>query len=85
MVLRFLIRLVANNDQLVQKLSESYPMRKAAQFVVRAVYQSKNILQESGLDKKLTPEEFREAMRKIAQNLQGQIRQASDDFKRKMK
>jgi mediator of RNA polymerase II transcription subunit 9 len=85
MVLRFLIRLVANNDQLVQKLSESYPMRKAAQFVVHAVYQSKNILQESGLDKKLTPEEFREAMRKIAQNLQGQIRQASDDFKRKMK
>lgn len=85
MVLRLLIRILANNEQLVQKLSDSYPMRKAAQFVVRAFFQSKHIIEDVGLDKKLSPEEFRVAMRKIAQNLQGQIKDATDDIKRRMK
>ncbi|EFA09949.2 hypothetical protein TcasGA2_TC012102 [Tribolium castaneum] len=66
-------------------LSESYPMRKAAQVVVRAVYHGKNLIEERGLDKRLSPEEFRALMKRIAQNLQGQIKQASDEFKHKMK
>lgn len=85
MVFRFLIRILANNEQLVQKLSDSYPMRKAAQIVVRAFFQSKHIIEDVGLDKKLSPEEFRVAMRKIAANLQGQIKDATDDIKRRMK
>lgn len=85
MVLRFVLRVLANNEQLVQKLSESYPMRRAAQFVVRIMYHGKNLIEEKGLEKKLTPEEFRQAMRKVAQNLQGQIKQAHEDIKRKMK
>ncbi|XP_008197725.1 protein NCBP2AS2 homolog [Tribolium castaneum] len=85
MVFRLLIRLLANNEQLVQRLSESYPMRKAAQVVVRAVYHGKNLIEERGLDKRLSPEEFRALMKRIAQNLQGQIKQASDEFKHKMK
>lgn len=85
MVLRFVIRFLANNEQLVQRLSESYPMRKAAQIVVRAVYHGKNLIEEKGLDKKLSPQEFRDLMKQVAQNLQGQIKQASDEFKQKMK
>ncbi|XP_063921173.1 protein NCBP2AS2 homolog [Zophobas morio] len=83
MVLRFLIRLLANNEQLVQKLSESYPMRKAAQILVRAAFQSKNLIEEKGLNKMLTPEEFRETMKKVARNFQNQIKQASDEFRQK--
>jgi len=83
MVLRFLIRLLANNELLVQKLSESYPVRKAAQLVVRMMNTSKDFAQQHGLDRKLTPEEFRNLMRAFASKLQNQIRQTQEEIKRK--
>lgn len=85
MVFRFLIRILANNEQLVQKLSESYPMRKAAQIVVRTVFHGKNLIEEKGLNRMMTPEGFKEIMRKIANNFQGQIKEFGEEFKQKRK
>ncbi|XP_050303596.1 protein NCBP2AS2 homolog [Anthonomus grandis grandis] len=85
MVLRFIIRLLANNEHLVQKLSESYPMRKAAQIVVRAMYTGKNLIEETKLHEKLTPEQFRELMRDVSSTFQKQIKQARETFEKKMK
>lgn len=34
MVLRFLFRYLANNEHIVSRLAESYPVRRAAQLVV---------------------------------------------------
>lgn len=85
MVLRFLIRILANNEHLVQRLSESYPMRRAAQLIVRAMFTSKNFIEERRLHEKLTPEQFRALMSDIAANLQNRIKQAQDNIKGKMK
>lgn len=85
MVLRFLIRILANNEHLVQRLSESYPMRKAAQIIVRAVFSGKNFIEERKLHEKLTPEQFRALMHEIGTNFQNKIKQAHENFKGKMK
>lgn len=85
MVLRFIIRILANNEQLVQRLSESYPMRKAAQIVVRAMFTGKNFIEERRLHEKLSPEQFRALMQEVAMTLQKQIKDAQEIMKRKMK
>ncbi|KAL1505981.1 hypothetical protein ABEB36_005422 [Hypothenemus hampei] len=85
MVLRFLIRLFANNEQLVQKLSESYPMRRAAQIVVRLMFSGKNYIEENRLHEKLTPEQFRRLMKDVSSNFQRQIKEAHENFQRKMR
>lgn len=58
MVVRMLLRFLANNEQLVQKLSDSYIMRRAAQMCVSAFYRTKTLAEQQGL-KDLTPERFR--------------------------
>jgi len=85
MVFRFIIRLIANNEHLVQRLSESYPMRKAAQIVVRAMFTGKNFIEENKLHEKLTPEQFRALMRAVSANFQKQIKEAQENIQRKMK
>lgn len=85
MVFRFIIRLLANNEHLVQKLSESYPMRKAAQIVVRAMFTGRNFIEENRLHEKLTPDQFRVLMKDISKNFQKQVKQAQENIQRKMK
>lgn len=85
MVFRFIIRILANNEQLVQRLSESYVMRKAAQIVVRAMFSGQRIIQENRLHEKLTPEQFRALMQQVASNFQNQIKQAQDSVRKRMK
>lgn len=58
MVVRMLLRFLANNEQLVQKLSDSYIMRRAAQMCVSAFYRTKSAAEKQGL-KDLSPERFR--------------------------
>uniref|UniRef100_T1H7F5 Uncharacterized protein n=1 Tax=Megaselia scalaris TaxID=36166 RepID=T1H7F5_MEGSC len=57
MVLRILMRYLANNEHLVQRLSESYPVRRAAQIAVSVFYRGKILAEEKGLHE-LTPERF---------------------------
>ncbi|XP_056632748.1 protein NCBP2AS2 homolog [Diorhabda sublineata] len=85
MIFRFLMRLIANNEQLVNRLSESYPMRKAAQIAVRIMFSGKNFIEEQRLHEKLNPEQFRSLMRDVASNFQNQIKQAQDNIRKKMK
>lgn len=85
MVVRFIIRLLSNNEHLIQRLSESYPMRKAAQIVVRAMFTGKNFIEENRLHERLTPEQFRALMRDISVGLQKQVKQAHENIQRKMK
>lgn len=58
MVLRLLMRYLANNEQLIQRMADSYPMRRAAQMVVSLMYRSKSIAREQGLHE-MTPERFK--------------------------
>ncbi|XP_026461590.1 uncharacterized protein NCBP2-AS2 homolog [Ctenocephalides felis] len=44
MPLRSLMNYLLNNERLVQKLSESYPVRRAAQLAISLMYRSKSIL-----------------------------------------
>lgn len=85
MVFRILIRILSNNEQLVQRLSESYPMRRAAQFVVRTAFKGKDFLQERNLDQKLSPEQFRNLMQLVANQFKKQLKQAQDEIKRRTK
>lgn len=85
MVFRFIIRLLANNEHLVQRLSESYPMRKAAQVVVRVMFTGKNFIEENRLHEKLTPEQFRALMRDVSNTLKKQVKKAQENIQRRMK
>lgn len=78
MVLRFLLRYFANNEQLVQRLSESYPIRRAAQLLVAAFLRSKNVAEQRGLTE-FTPDKFRSFFKQFKSNLKEEI----EDIKKK--
>lgn len=82
MVLRFILRLLTNNDHLVQRLSESYPIRKAAQWVVVFFYRGKGFIEDSKLTNKITPEQFRSFIRRFSENIKAEIKQGKDQFKK---
>lgn len=56
MVIRMILRYLANNEQLVQRLAESYPVRRAAQLAVSVFYRSKDLAERNNL---LTPARFK--------------------------
>lgn len=72
MVLRFLLRYFANNEQLVQRLSESYPIRRAAQLLVAAFLRSKNVAEQRGISD-LSPDKLRRILRQFKTNLKEEI------------
>lgn len=78
MVLRFLLRYFANNEQLVQRLSESYPIRRAAQLMVAAFLRSKNVAEQRGIND-LSPEKLRRFFQQFRTNLKEEI----EDIKKK--
>lgn len=80
MVLRFLLRYFANNEQLVQRLSESYPIRRAAQLLVAAFLRSKHMAAERGIND-LKPETFSRFFQQFRNNLNKEI----EDIKNKKK
>lgn len=82
MVLRFLLRYFANNEQLVQRMADSYAMRRAAQLVLAAFFKSKNIAAERGLNE-LTPQKFRAIFDTFRTNLKQEIEGAKEELKRR--
>lgn len=78
MVLRFLLRYFANNEQLVQRLAESYPIRRAAQLLVAAFLRSKNVAESRGLND-LSPDKLRRFFEQFKTNLKQEI----EDVKKK--
>lgn len=47
MVLRYLLHRLINNPQLIERLSESYPIRRAAQLTAYALQQGKEAIKEA--------------------------------------
>lgn len=78
MVLRFLLRYFGNNEQLVQRLSESYPIRRAAQLLVAAFLRSKNVAEQRGIND-LSPDKLRRFFQQFKTNLKEEI----EDIKKK--
>uniref|UniRef100_A0A1L8DCR1 Uncharacterized protein n=1 Tax=Nyssomyia neivai TaxID=330878 RepID=A0A1L8DCR1_9DIPT len=77
MVLRLLMRYLANNEQLVQRLSESYPIRRAAQLTLYAFYRSKMIVEQH----QWTPERFRSFIRNFSTNFKEELEGAKRELK----
>lgn len=81
MPLRFLMRYLANNEQLVNKLAESKPVRRAAQLVVYFINRSSL----NGLP--TTPTEFGKQWKSIflrfSANLKQGITEAKEELKKK--
>lgn len=81
MVIRFILRYLANNEQLVQRLSESYPMQSAARFLVRLFNRTKSIAEENELKEKLSPERLKGFAKTFSNNVKQEYEQAKRDFK----
>lgn len=81
MVFRILFRYLANNEQLIQRMAESYPMRRAAQLLIAAFYRSKSIAEKRGLNE-LTPDRFRNFFKSFQTNLKQEIEGAKDQLKK---
>lgn len=82
MVFRFLLRYLANNERLIQRMAESYPMRRAAQMVVSIMYRTKNMAQERGIHD-TTPERFKSFMAIFKSNLKKEIEGVKNEIKKK--
>lgn len=78
MPLRALFRYLANNEHLVQKIAESYPVRRAAQLAVSVFFRGKEKLSEINPEK---VNRFVSFYRKFSQNL----REGIDDAKKQIK
>jgi len=52
MVFRFILRYLANNEQLINRMAESYPVRRAAQLTIYLFQRSKAIMEDSGMKDK---------------------------------
>lgn len=78
------MRYLANNDQMVQRLSESYPIRRAAQLLVAAFHQSKSFAEEKRLTE-FTPERFRKFVNSFKANVKEEIESAKEELKKTRK
>lgn len=82
MPLRALLRYLANNEHLVQKLAESYPVRRAAQLAVSVFYRGKEKLGD--LDK-MNPETLNRIMsfiKRLNENLKEGVQDAKKQLKK---
>lgn len=83
---RMLMRYIANNEELVNRLAQSYPMRRAAQMCVSVFYRSKAIVDDSNHLKYLqdmTPDKFKSFMEKFRNNLKQEIEAAKEQGRKK--
>lgn len=78
MPLRTLLRYLANNERLVQKIAESYPVRRAAQLAVSVFYRGKEKLSDIDPAK---VNSFISFLRKFSENL----KEGVNDAKRQLK
>uniref|UniRef100_A0A1L8ECN4 Uncharacterized protein n=1 Tax=Haematobia irritans TaxID=7368 RepID=A0A1L8ECN4_HAEIR len=82
MVFRILMRYLANNEQLINRMAESYPMRRAAQIVVSLMYRAKDIAHETKLNE-ITPERFKSFMNLFKTNVKQEIEGVKEEIKKK--
>lgn len=82
MVLRYLLRYFANNEQLVQRLADSFIMRKAARFVVSTFYRSKIYAEERGLGD-VNSQRIKSILKKFSENMKEEIKSAKDELQKR--
>lgn len=81
MVFRFIIRYLANNEQLVNRLADSYPVKKAARFVVYFFTRTKSLV-ESELATGKYKDINLSNMRNLAEKLENQLKQIKDNLEK---
>lgn len=81
-MLRVLLRYFANNEKLVEKLADSYFMRRAAQMAVSVFYRAKSIAQEASEEriKDMSPKKFRSFLDKFQANVKEEIEKAKNEI-----
>ncbi|EDW08907.1 hypothetical protein AWZ03_003351 [Drosophila navojoa] len=84
MVLRLILRYFANNEQLIQRMADSYPMRRAAQLVVALMYRSKSLAREQGLHE-MTPERFKSFVNMFRNNVKQELEGVKKELKNQKK
>ncbi|XP_046680499.1 protein NCBP2AS2 homolog [Homalodisca vitripennis] len=84
MVLRFILRYLANNEQVVNRLAESYPIRRAARFVVYLFNRSKSIVESEIASGKLNDVNLSN-MRNLAARLENHLKQIKEDLEKQAK
>lgn len=88
MPLRVLLKYLANNEKLVQKMAESYPVRRAAQLCVSLMYRYKDraeqTLMKNGPEKLDTVKSFFARVRQIfEEEFQQAKKQLKDNEKKR--
>uniref|UniRef100_A0A6M2E0W1 Uncharacterized protein n=1 Tax=Amblyomma tuberculatum TaxID=48802 RepID=A0A6M2E0W1_9ACAR len=81
MVLRVLLRYLLHNEQLIQRLADSYPFRRAAQITAHVMLRGKSLGQES-LELMSTSNLLRALIERIGRTTQQAKDISSDKVKR---
>jgi len=88
-MIRALLRYFANtnSDKLVQQLSDSYLMRRAAQMTASLFFRAKSIAEEAKEEKlkDLNPEKLRQFLDKFKENVKEEIEKAKTELENKNK
>lgn len=79
MPLRTLLRYLANNEELVRKIAESYPVRRAAQLTVSMLYKSKDKVNSLGPKRIKVITDF---LKKFQSNIREEIQDAKKQMKK---
>ena len=74
MVLRIILRYLMNNERLVNKIADSYPVRRLAQICVSIFLQGKHTLQSEKFDS--------EILKKFAEKLKKQLEDSNNQMKK---
>lgn len=84
MVLRFILRYLIHNEQLINRLAESYPVRRAARFIVYFFTRSRSIV-----EKKIEPSKFREInldqIKEFGKKIEDNLKRVRDDLEKQAK
>ncbi|KQS62070.1 uncharacterized protein NCBP2-AS2 homolog [Drosophila erecta] len=84
MVLRLLMRYLANNEQLIQRMADSYPMRRTAQLVLSLMYRTKDMARKQGLHE-MTPEGFKSFVNMFKNNVRQELEGVKKELNSKKK
>lgn len=78
-LIRAIFRYLLNNEELINKLAESKPIRQSAQFVVSILYRTGLIKITRTFSNR---EEFIKHLRDIAESLKRELQESKDVFKK---
>lgn len=70
MIIKLIERYLLNNQQLIDKVAESYPMRRAAQWVVYLFTKTKSITAERNLNK----ESVENSLKRLKEKLENELK-----------